>query len=525
MKTKYLRAFIATLAFSLLFFGGLNQDIYGQGKGNGKGGGGGNRGGGPPGQQKKMENPNRGGGGQPQMRQMPQFRPQPQPQAQRQMRQEMPQQIFRQQQQVFRQPPGQARKQERAVQRQMPQPQVWRQQPQIMRQQQAYRQPPGQAKKQERVFQRQQQQAYVPSPVFQSPGRGKGNGNGNGNGRWKQEQRQMNLPAPWFDNGGNRVPPGQIRSAEVHQRNAIRKAEREQQRIYGQYNQPYYAPYVAAPVYQYNARQYGYNDPYYYSAPVYPSYQYYVQQYVNPYRYYDNGGYLAYSPLYVPNAYIYTPYTAYANYPYYGSYNSPYYGNYYGYDDGGFDWKSMLVRTLIGFVLGNNSDDYYGLEPYDPYYGYTQAAYYGDDSYAPYGGYYPSYQAVEYIQPVYDYNGYDVALVDTLPMYDMFGPSYGGYSSVTYREVLAQGYEQGYQAGWYAREAQLQNDWANSGFRWNDDYVDPYSYSIGENRRCFSEGYTLGYQDAVAGRQDYISNYSGGTDLVSLLLSNVIGSV
>jgi hypothetical protein len=333
----------------------------------------------------------------------------------------------------------------------------------------------------------------------------------------------MNYPAPWFNDGGGRVPPGQIRSAEVHERNAIRKAQKEQDRIFRQglqYTQPYYAPYVA-PLYRYDN---GYNnDPYYYSAPVYPSYQYYVQQYVNPYRYYD-GGYLAYSPLYVPNTYIYTPYTAYATYPYYSNY-SPYYGYNDGYyDDGGFNWKSMLVRTLIGFVLGNNNDDYYGLEPYDPYYGYTQAVY-TDQSYAPYGGYYPSYQQIDYIQPVYNYAGYDVALVDTLPMYDMFGPSYGGYSSVTYREVLAQGYEQGYQAGYYARDMELNNDWADNGFVWNDDYVDPYAYSIGENRRCFSEGYSLGYQDAMAGRQDYISNYSGGTDLVSLLLSNVIGNV
>jgi hypothetical protein len=126
---------------------------------------------------------------------------------------------------------------------------------------------------------------------------------------------------------------------------------------------------------------------------------------------------------------------------------------------------------------------------------------------------------------MYSYAGYDMPLVDVIPMNDMFGPGYGGYSSVTYREVLTQGYEQGFQAGWYARENQLQNQWYESGYTLNSDYVDPYAYSIGENRRCFSEGYSLGYQDALAGRQDYYSNYSGDTDLVSLLLSNVIGAV
>jgi hypothetical protein len=185
----------------------------------------------------------------------------------------------------------------------------------------------------------------------------------------------------------------------------------------------------------------------------------------------------------------------------------------------------MLVRTLIGFVLGNNDNDYYGSQAYDPYYGYGSS--YANYGYSPsYNDYYPSYYSRRsvYVQPVYDYSGYDMPLVDVLPMQDLFGPSYGGYSSDTLREVLAQGYEQGYQAGWYARDNQLRENYLSNGYRVEDDYYDPYSYSIGENRRCFSEGYTIGYQDALNGRHDYISQYSGGTDLLSLLLSNVIGT-
>jgi len=442
---------------------------------------------------------------------------------QRQQAQAPPQQVFRQQapQQQYRMPPGQARKQERVSQ---PQPQqVWRQQApqQIWRQQQqqAYRIPPGQAKKMER-----QQQAYTAAPVYQNPGRANGRGRG---------QRENAAP-PWA-NGGF-VPPGQIRSAEVHERNAIRKAEKEGR--YYQQDQPYYAPYVPAPNYRYNQRydnnrQYGYAQPYYdqqysqpyYQAPYYPSYQYYSQQYAQPYSY-NGGGYLAYSPLYVPNTYIYEPYTAYAQYPDYYGYGSPYYGYNNGYNNGGLDWKSMLVRTLIGFVMGNQNNDYYGTEPYDPYYGYSPAVY-GDNGYAPYGGYYPSssYSRTVYVQPVYDYSGYQEPLVNVLPMQELFGPSYGGYSSDTLREVLAQGYEQGYQAGYYARENEIGNDYLRSNYVVNDDYVDPYSYSIGENRRCFTEGYNIGYQDAMRGRHDYISQYSGNTDLLSLLLSNVIGNV
>jgi hypothetical protein len=184
----------------------------------------------------------------------------------------------------------------------------------------------------------------------------------------------------------------------------------------------------------------------------------------------------------------------------------------------------MLVRTLIGFVLGNQNNDYYGLEPYDPYYGYAPAVY-SDNGYGPYGGYYsPNYTTTVYAQPYYDYSGYQAPLVNYLPMQDLLGPSYGGYASDTLRQVLAQGYEQGYQAGWYAHENQLRNDYLGNNYVINDDYIDPYSYTIGENRRCFTEGYNIGYQDAIYGRQDYISRYSGNTDLVSLLLSNVIGN-
>jgi hypothetical protein len=384
--------------------------------------------------------------------------------------------------------------------------------------------PPGQAKKQER----QQQQAYIPSQLFQ----GRGNGNGKDRGRRKGNDRQMIIP--WNNGGGGFVPPGQIRSQEVHERNAFRKAERNQQRAYQQYvqqdQQPYYAPYYSTPSYRYDRRnydrQYGYSQGYDLQ-PYYPSYQYYVQQYAPAPYVYSDGGYLAYSPIYVPNTYVYEPYTAYATYPdYYGYGNDPYYSNYdYGYGNGGFDWKSTLIRTLIGFVLGNDQQDYYGLEPYDPYYGYSQTVYSSNAGYAPYGYYPETFSQVDHIQPVFDYQGTQEPLVNFLPINDLLGPSYGGYASDTYREVLAQGYQQGYQAGWYARDNELANIYEESSYRVDDDYYDPYAYSIGENRRCFSEGYAIGYQDAMNGRQDYISNYGGNTDLVSLLLSNVIGNV
>src|SRR5262245_21374616 len=103
IKIRSLRAFISALTFCLLLIGGLDQDIFGQGKGHG--GGNPHGGGGPSGQQKHggggdrgNGGGNRGGGGWQQQRQQPQ----PQPQAQ--------QRVFRQQEN--RMSPGQARRQE-----------------------------------------------------------------------------------------------------------------------------------------------------------------------------------------------------------------------------------------------------------------------------------------------------------------------------------------------------------------------------------------------------------------------------
>jgi hypothetical protein len=489
MKLKYLSHLITAVAFSLLLLAGTSYNVLGQGKGGGKGGGGGSPRGGPPGQQQKMENPNRGGGppagrggGWQRQQQQPVFR-QPAPQQRPVFRQPAAQQ-----QPAFRIPPGQARRQQPI--NNQPAPQVWRQE--------------------RRVF-RQSPQANIPAPAYQNPGQGRG--------RVKREERIYSAPPqrqiPWAPGW---VPPGQIRSAEAHQRNAIRKALKEQEKLFGlpeRYAKPYYAPYNQRPGYEY--RDYRYSEPYAYA----PAYQYVPPVYIESYSY-RGGGYLLNSPLFLPNAYVYAPLSTSYYYPDYYSYASPY----YGYDDGRFDWKSILVRALIGFVLGNVNDDYYGPQPYSPYYAYYPA--YNDyGGYPLYSSYYPASYSTRtaYVQPIYDYAGYPTPLFDVLPYDALFGPSYGGYSTDIYREILAQGYEQGFQAGWYARENRLREEYVNSLYRREDDYYDPYSYTIGENRRCFSAGYSLGYQDALYGRQDYFSEYGGNTDLVSLLLSNVIGTV
>ena len=175
-------------------------------------------------------------------------------------------------------------------------------------------------------------------------------------------------------------------------------------------------------------------------------------------------------------------------------------------------------------MLGNGGNNYYGQQQYDPYYssGYNNPQYYGATP--SYAGYYPGYaQQAYYSQPTYSYSNYQDPLLETIPINELIGPGSGGYSSDLLRQVLAQGYEQGYNAGRYSRHSRLRNRYLRNLRSMDNNYFDPYSVTIGENRRVFAEGYSLGYQDAIAGRRDYASGSANNTDLFSLLLSNVIG--
>jgi hypothetical protein len=224
-----------------------------------------------------------------------------------------------------------------------------------------------------------------------------------------------------------------------------------------------------------------------------------------PYYPYQDGGLISYSPIYVPNYYAYAPYSAYDAYSY--QYLPDNY-DYYGYEESDYDWKTSFLRTLIGFVLGNSENDYYGTGAYDSDYASSQDLYdYG--SYQEDVSYYPS-----------DEN----PLLDSIPVGDLTGPSYCGYSSSLLREILAQGYEQGYYAGQYAADNRRERRrFLDRVYSLDNEFYDPYSSTISENRRVFAAGYGMGYQDAVAGRDDYVSDYGNDSDLFSLLTSNVIG--
>lgn len=108
--------------------------------------------------------------------------------------------------------------------------------------------------------------------------------------------------------------------------------------------------------------------------------------------------------------------------------------------------------------------------------------------------------------------------------------SVGGFVSRIFRELLAYGYNDGYQAGQYARSSGANNNGYSDPYGSNvydnvsfdNANYSPYS-SLAENRRYVSEGYELGYQDGL--REQSAQNEFGSNnavDLVSMLLGNVL---
>lgn len=204
--------------------------------------------------------------------------------------------------------------------------------------------------------------------------------------------------------------------------------------------------------------------------------------------------------------------------------NAPYYvdQNYYGYND---DWRDRLLRSVIGNVFNGGDSYYFVNQSYVPRTTYRQ-------------GYQPSYYEPTFYSPYADDRyQYSTAYVDN-PYYEDdivnslgFGDSgFGGVVSRIFSELLAVGYDDGYQAGQYARSQGYRNDQAYydpydpnvyNDVAFEDVDYNPYS-CFAENRRYMSEGYELGYQDGLraAGGRDEFGN--GSLDLVSVLLGNIL---
>jgi hypothetical protein len=220
-------------------------------------------------------------------------------------------------------------------------------------------------------------------------------------------------------------------------------------------------------------------------------------------------------------------------------------------------WRDDLLRSVVTSAI-NTGVSYYSSPGYGYDYSYSQPYYATtyNSGYYPAYQYYPVYQVPAYTGAVTYYNFYDpydysyasysysdpygdyysddVGLPDYyaddigLP-YLSDSSSFGGFVSRLFSELMAVGYNQGYQDALYAR---TQN--RRSRYVYEDPY-DPYvlvredvvedvgynPYScIAANRRYVSEGYELGYRDALYGTTDYDPYYEGGNiDLVSALIS------
>ncbi len=231
----------------------------------------------------------------------------------------------------------------------------------------------------------------------------------------------------------------------------------------------------------------------------------------------------------------------------YGSYSAPVYGydnNYYadqsGYDRGS-SWKGQILPMLIANMFGGGSDTYntgfpqdrYARTNLDPYnYQYRQPAYAREYNYGP--SYDSSYNNNYGYNDPYAYNqqGFDTGgVLSSLPIAEIIAQYTGENEFVSglIGTFLSQGYDQGLIAGQDAREYGYTEAQYNDPYTYQNGAYDPYSVSIGENRRYLSEGYEQGYRDgmrdAYAGNQNYDQGNSGGSDLIGVLLNSVLSGV
>lgn len=304
-----------------------------------------------------------------------------------------------------------------------------------------------------------------------------------GRDRWVRDRRDDRSHSVWSSWQGRGYYGyknyGQYRSAQVHRRNADRKAARN-----WSYDREYYDPYYG--------RYYDDDDHYQYRYQVIRNIVY--SRYGHDHR--DR----------------YTPYygSYYYNTPYEYVYGSPYAVNYIYY---GYSPQTYVYVPQYGQVAYDPYYANYG------YYGYSNAGY--GDRYDT--GYYPAYYG-----DGYGSNNMVLDILGSLPVADLVteltGNSFVGQLLTGF---LTQGYDQGYLAGQYARE---------NGYYDEDDYYDPYSYSgasydaysvnLAENRRIFSEGYEAGYRDAMLSRRDdYEPYYDSKPDLIGLLIGNTLSGI
>lgn len=474
MKSKYLNVFSAILAFGLMIAlsGGV---AFGQGKGGGKG----NKGGGG-GKPEKQGNGNGGGGGNGMGRGSGGGRHGGfLQQRQEQPRFERPQPVERQQRIQVYQNPNAGRPQYR---QERDYSADWKQQRKAQKQE----------FKQERREARQPQ--YQARPQIIVP---------------RYENRQANR--------GNRrswegLPPGQYRKQANMERRDDRKAAKSYEKDLKRQAKIYRDD---------DRREYQQRVQYVQNAPVF--WQQFTQtqsrQYYDRNRYYENDR----------SRYIYDGRND-NNY----DYNNNYYNDGYDGYDSGVSWKQQLLSTVLtqflggGFGgLGNAYDENYGYGYDQQQYGYNSPNYYN----AQYGGYQGQQGYSDYNYGGYDDNGYNNydpnSFINAIPYAGLIDQYSGGFATDMIRQSLGMGYDEGYYAGQYARTNGTADDYYYDPYSYPNGSYDAGSISLAERRRILSEGYELGYQDALYGRNqnDYDPQSEGDVDLVSLLLSSVLKMV
>ena len=178
---------------------------------------------------------------------------------------------------------------------------------------------------------------------------------------------------------------------------------------------------------------------------------------------------------------------------------------------------------IFAVFSGGNSlyieDPYYGSDHTTEYYWATAPSYGSYDS----GGHYPagySFTTDPYYYDPYFYE--DPYYAEVLPIQYFVGDQPGGgLFRQLFTHLLAIGYDQGFQDGIAARRVSEHDRVFYDPYAYDSDLYDPYSVSLGDNRRCLSEGYELGYYDALNDIGEYDQYQNGGVDLISVLIGTV----
>lgn len=228
----------------------------------------------------------------------------------------------------------------------------------------------------------------------------------------------------------------------------------------------------------------------------------------------------------------------------YGGYSAPLYrydDNYYtnqSYNGGGSSWKAQILPMLIANIFGGGVDTF-NMGNGFPVQGYarTNVNQYGYQDRQPAYSYGPSYDNsynnYGYDDPyAYSQQGFNTgSVLSSLPIAEIIAQSTGEneFISGLIGSFLSQGYDQGLIAGQDARQYGYTEAQYNDPYTYENGACNPYSVSLGENRRYLSEGYEQGYRDgyrdAQASNEYYDQGNVGGSDLIGVLLNNVLSGV